>query len=326
MLSDDSLALLLLCSHLGLPKDAELKPLTLREWKSIEDKIPASSITSPGALLGQSAVEIQKILDLPESEAVRLAWLMERRQRLQVELDYYASRGIGVMTRNDPGYPLRYIERLKQSAPLILFYAGEIALAGQPGIAVVGSRNLDETGQNCAAWIGNVCGLSGLVLYSGGARGVDSLSVGEALQARGSAVEVLAGSLDQEVRSREKSVRLSSGDLCMISPYSPEAPFSVGAAMGRNRLIYCLADYALVIACEVEKGGTWAGATEALKAGWGPVFVLDHPGMPDGNQALLQKGGVSFPFPFPESHTNLPGWLSDHGKPPYKPTEQLGFF
>ena len=42
----------------------------------------------------------------------------------------------------------------------------------------------------------------------------------------------------------------------------------MGAEIGRNRLIYCLADYAIVVASDAEKGGTWAGATEALKAGW----------------------------------------------------------
>lgn len=49
-----------------------------------------------------------------------------------------------------------------------------------------------------------------------------------------------------------------------------------------------------VVASDAEKGGTWAGATEALKAEWIPVFVLDHAAMPDGNRLLLQKGGVSF--------------------------------
>jgi predicted Rossmann fold nucleotide-binding protein DprA/Smf involved in DNA uptake len=53
--------------------------------------------------------------------------------------------------------------------------------------------------------------------------------------------------------------------LCLVTPFSPNAGFSIGAAMGRNRLIYCLADYAIVVASDAESGGTWAGATEALK-------------------------------------------------------------
>ena len=46
--------------------------------------------------------------------------------------------------------------------------------------------------------------------------------------------------------------------------------------MGRNRLIYTLADYAIIVASDAETGGTWAGATETLKNGWVPIFVLEH--------------------------------------------------
>ena len=39
-----------------------------------------------------------------------------------------------------------------------------------------------------------------------------------------------------------------------VHPYNPEAPFSVGNAMGRNRLIYALSALTLVVASEVDKG------------------------------------------------------------------------
>ena len=71
---------------------------------------------------------------------------------------------------------------------------------GQPGIAVVGSRHLDENGMECARFVGNACGISGQVLYSGGAKGVDSISMEAALVARGTAVGVLADSLEKAVR------------------------------------------------------------------------------------------------------------------------------
>ena len=189
----------------------------------------------------------------------------------------------------------------------MLFYAGEKALLGQPGIAVVGSRHLDDAGQECAKFIGNACGLSGQVLYSGGARGVDTISMDAALEARGTAVGVLADSLERQVKSRKDA--LSWGDLCLVTPYNPNAGFSVGAAMGRNRLIYTLADYAIVVASEAETGGTWAGATETLKNNWVPVFVLEHGAMPDGNKLLLQKGALAFPHPFKDAPVKLPDWM-----------------
>jgi DNA processing protein len=316
MLSLDSQVLLLVCSHLGLAGDSELAPMTLREWNPLALKIQNSVFKRPGELLGQSTADIQDQLDLPEIQAARLVRLLQRTNSLAIELERLASKGIHVMTRIDSDYPQRYRLRLKEYAPAVLFYAGEPALLGQPGIAVVGSRHLDQAGQECAMFVGNACGLSGLVLYSGGAKGVDTLSMNAALEARGSAVGILADSLERSIRDTGARSAMSRGDLCLASPYSPNAGFSVGAAMGRNRLIYCLADYAIVVASDAEKGGTWGGASETLRAGWIPVFVLNHPAMPEGNRLLLQKGGVAFPHPFPGHHSTLPHWLRDNSAPP----------
>jgi DNA processing protein len=174
---------------------------------------------------------------------------------------------------------------------------------------VVGSRHLDEAGQECAKFVGNACGISGQVLYSGGAKGVDTISMDSALEARGTAVGVLADSLEKVVRTRQAA--LQRGDLCLVTPYSPSAGFSVGAAMGRNRLIYTLADYAIIVTSDAETGGTWAGATDTLKNGWVPVFVLDHAAMPEGNKLLLQKGALPFPHPFKEPPLKLSAWLKE---------------
>lgn len=206
----------------------------------------------------------------------------------------------------------------------MLFYAGEKALLGQPGIAVVGSRYLDEAGQECARFVGNACGLSGQVLYSGGAKGVDTISMEAALEARGSAVGVLADSLERQAKLWREA--LKRGDLCLVTPYSPNAGFSIGAAMGRNRLIYCLADYAIVVASEAETGGTWAGASEALKHNWVPVFVLEHEKMPQGNKLLLQKGALPFPHPFREAPARLAQWLQTRASMQSKQPHQLGLF
>lgn len=326
MLSLDSQVMILLCSHLALAKDDELAPLTLREWNPLARKIQTSPYNRPAGLLGQSADEIKKQFELSDPEALRLVKLLERSDALYIEISRLASLGIQVTTRANPDYPERYRQRLKDSAPTILFYAGEPALLGQPGIAVVGSRHLDQAGQECASFVGNACGLSGLVLYSGGAKGVDSLSMNAALEARGSVVGILADSLERAIRDTGARAALTQGDLCLMTPYSPNAGFSVGAAMGRNRLIYSLADYAIVVASDAGKGGTWSGASETLKTGWVPVFVLDHPDMPDGNRLLLQKGGISFPHPFPEHYSKLPAWLEENSAVSKPNTTQLGLF
>lgn len=299
----DSLTLLLLCSQLGLDDDS-VKPLTLREWNPLVRKMQAASLR-PSDLPRLSDADLRSKLDLDEQLVTRIAYLLSR--EIQSNLKRLESLGIFPLTRADSDYPEKYRSRLKDSAPAVLFYAGEKALLGQPGIAVVGSRHLDEAGQECAKFVGNACGLSGQVLYSGGAKGVDTLSMDAALDARGTAVGVLADSLERAAKSQKEA--LKRGDLCLVTPYSPSAGFSVGAAMGRNRLIYCLADHAIVVASDAETGGTWAGATETLKNKWVPVFVLEHEEMPEGNKLLLQKGALAFPHPFKESPVKLAEWM-----------------
>jgi DNA processing protein len=325
ILSPDSQVILLLCSHLGLSSDPDTAPLTLRDWNPLARKLQAEALR-PGALLDLSEQDLATKLSLSSEEAGRISRLLERRGSLAIELERLESLGIRVLTRADENYPLRYRQRLKDAAPAVFFYAGNRELLGQPGIAVVGSRNVDQVGQDCAAYIGNACAWSGLVLYSGGAKGVDSISMRAALDGRGTAVGVLADSLERAIRVPETRAALMRGDLCLVSPYAPNAGFSVGAAMGRNKLIYTLADYAVVAASDVEKGGTWAGATEALRSEWVPVFVLEYSGMPEGNRELIKKGGIPLPYPFPIDFAKFPDWLNAQaGQIKPKPT-QLGLF
>jgi len=83
-------------------------------------------------------------------------------------------------------------------------------------------------------------------------------------------------------------------------------------AMARNKLIYALSDFGLVIASDAEKGGTWAGAEEVLKAGWVPVFVVEGPNAPDGNRLLIKRGAIPFPDSFDDSPASLGDWLEEH--------------
>ena len=96
--------------------------------------------------------------------------------------------------------------------------------------------------------------------------------------------------------SREARDFLADRRLLLISPYHPEAGFNVGNAMGRNKLIYALADYALVVSADHKKGGTWEGAQEELRRKPArPVFVRLGDSVPMGNRKLIDLGAVAFP-------------------------------
>ena len=312
-LSNDSFALFLLCSHLGLPDEPAAKPLSAREWNQLESKLAASSV-SVTDLPGSSADRIKSTLQINDAEAARLAWLLDRGGVMEQELERLAELGIWIITRLDEDYPPRFTERLKGAAPVLLYGAGSARLLNRRGLAVVGSRNIDQRGVALTEFIGNACAESKLTVYSGGARGVDKTAMGAALLAGGSAAGLLADSLEKGIRAADARTHIEEGQLALATPYSPHASFNVGMAMARNKLIYALSDFGLVIASDAEKGGTWAGAEEVLKAGWVPVFVVEGPNVPDGNRLLIKRGAVPFPDSFDDSPSSLVDWLEEHAR------------
>lgn len=321
-LSDDSIAIIMLCSHLGLPPKPDPAPLTLRHWNPIAKKLSAAGLR-PNDLLGKTVAEIESILGVSTEKAIRITKLLGRGGSIAIELEKLSSLGIWVRTRADDHYPEKYKDKLKEAAPPVIFGAGNEYLPGDPGIAVVGSRNVEEAGQEFAEFIGNACSVNGMVVYSGGARGVDRLSMKAAIDGRGFSVGVLAHSLVKVIREPEYRQAISSGNLTLITSYSPYAGFSVGAAMGRNKLIYTLADYGLVIASDLGKGGTWTGANEVLKNGWVPLFVVSGPDVPEGNKELINKGAIPMPDPFPVEVKEFKSWLDKFSKKSHSPPKQL---
>jgi len=100
--------------------------------------------------------------------------------------------------------------------------------------------------------------------------------------------------------------------LGLLTPYRPDNSFSVGAAMGRNKIIYGSADYAVVVSCDYQKGGTWAGAVETLTAGWCPVFVRSGASVSPGNSELINKGAMPISDAEIDGLGNIIEWMKEH--------------
>jgi DNA processing protein len=322
-LNDDGLVVLALCSALALPEGAATggtAPFTLSEWNKLARQIHGSPLERPAALAGRSAEELVRDLSLPADDAERIAALLDRAGRLALELEDLFSRGMWAVTRLDDRYPKKLRDALKHQAPTVLFGAGDPPLLSRGGLAVIGSRDIDEAGTAFAQEVGRKAAGARLPVVSGGARGTDRLAMGAALEADGLAIGVLADSLERTVRQPDLRQLLLDGQLVLLTPYAPTAGFSVGAAMGRNKVIYGLADYAVVVSSDYQTGGTWAGAVEALKAGWCPVFARDGADVPKGNRELLKLGAASLAEADLKTTDSLPDWLRDHAKT--KPVER----
>lgn len=286
----DSQAIALLCSRLGLGGGGDLKPLTPSNWSALAVRIHNSPLKRPGALIGLGAAELADALELERTAAQRICELLSRGGQLALELERLASRGIWLLTRADDEYPALLRKQLRQTAPPLLFGAGRVELLAQRAVAVIGSRDADQDSLDFATTIGRRLAGAGLAVVSGAAQGVDSAAMLGAVDADGTAVGVVAEALERAVRRQDLRTHLADGTVVLVSAYHPGARFTVGQAMGRNRLIYCLAEAAVVVTSGAT-GGTWTGAVENLKARWVPLFVRED-GERDGNRLLIAQGGV----------------------------------
>jgi len=296
-LSADGLAILALTarSTRGAPGGPGLDgpvPLVPTAFARVARALTAAGAT-PADLLGREAADLERLLGGATGAAEVIARLAARATTLALEVERLEERGIWLVSIADDAYPARLRDRLGDSAPPILYGAGCVELLGAGGVAIVGARNSDAAALRYAADAAVAVARAGRPVVSGGARGVDAAAMDGAADAGGSVIGVLAESLERRARSAEVRTLVADERLVLASPYGADVPFSVGNAMGRNRLIYCLADAALVVSTSEGEGGTWAGATEGLKAGWVPVHVRTGGGAPAGNAALIAHGALA---------------------------------
>lgn len=284
----DTQAIVLLCAPIAV---GDAKPLTPSEWAKLASAIHASELHRPGALVGLPSADLADGLGIETGLADRIAALLDRGGTLAFELERLESRGIWVVTRSDDEYPELLRKRLGLRAPAVLFGAGRREVVAGVGVAVVGSRDASADALELAEDLGRSAARERATIVSGAARGVDRTAMNGAMEIGGSAVGVVPDGLVRMTQQPDVRSALADERLTLVTPYPPEARFNVGYAMGRNKLIYCLADAAVVVATSTASGGTWAGAIENLKAGWVPLWVWDSPSAPPGNRELLALGG-----------------------------------
>jgi len=279
---DDALATILLTSRLCA---SGLKPFTPKPFWKLAEKVD----DKPEVLFTLNHSQLIRDRGLSKEEAKQVLKLFGRATALAFELERLEQSGIKTLTVFDDHYPHHWKERLRHRAPPLLYAAGAVDLLDKPGLGVVGSRDVSQDGGDFAEEVARTAAKRGLPLVSGGARGVDQLAMDAAIKTEGTVIGILADSLLRKLKRSDVRKAIYEGNTVLCSPYSPNAPFSAGNAMGRNKLIYAQARLTVVVASAEGKGGTWSGASEALKEGYGKVAVWRGKGEGAGNDSLEKK-------------------------------------
>jgi predicted Rossmann fold nucleotide-binding protein DprA/Smf involved in DNA uptake len=288
--TDNAKAILLLCGRFGSDDGEQTAPLNIREYDDLENWLWSKG-WQPSDLLKE---EKQEALDeaFAPVEPERMRALLKRGGAMALAVENWTNKGLWVLCRSDGQYPSRLKRHLKRQAPPILYGAGNPELLELGGVAVVGSRDVDAEGGDFARRLGQCAAEAGMQLVSGAARGVDELAMHGAFSAGGRVTGVMADGLFKTAVSGKYREGIREGRLLLVSPYNPDAGFSIGNAMGRNKIIYSMADCAVVVSSGFREGGTWAGAKEELeRLGGRPVFVRSGADVPKGNEELLKMGG-----------------------------------
>ena len=264
---------LLLTSQLGNPDRVSLSPTQLRKLSGL--------ISNTEASREDRELEDRDLIALgctPEL-AHRITTLLQEEELLDHYLLRGARAGCIPITRVTPGYPTVLRKRLGAEAPGCLWAKGDLNLLEQPGIALVGSRDLRSANQAFARESGRQAAFQGLVLISGNARGADLEAQNACLEAGGQVISIVADEL----------TRHTPGDrMLYLSEDSFDAPFSTLRALRRNRTIHSLGRAVLVAQATLQKGGTWDGTSKNLRFGWTNVACFRDGS--DAAQVLTQMG------------------------------------
>ena len=263
-LSPNAQAILLLTAPLiaGRGKPSA-DPLTAGEYRRLARRLRELH-REPADLLDRGADSLLKECG-SHPDAARLERLLGRGFLLGQAVERWRTRAIWVVSRADAGYPQQLKKRLGEDAPPVLYGCGDASILDAGGLAVVGSRNVNEALIEYTEDTGRLIAAARRAVISGGPRGIDQAAMRGAQDAGGIVVGILADGLEKAAVRREHREALMNGRLALICPYDPAARFNVGHAMQRNKLIYAPADAALVVNSDYGEGGTWAGATEQLE-------------------------------------------------------------
>lgn len=181
------------------------------------------------------------------------------------------------LTVTSSGYPLRWLEAFGDLAPPAIWRNGTVPEIRWVG--AVGSREIGADVSDFMRAVGEKSVGLGYGLVSGGASGCDTDAESVALQIGGQVLRILPHGI---------ALRESDG-AAQIALAAPREPFSRQLAMERNALIYAAAEATVVGHARMRTGGTWHGASEALRRQLGRVLLRD-----DGSsavRALANLGG-----------------------------------
>ncbi len=205
---------------------------------------------------------------------------------------YLAANNIEYVTRADPIFPAA-LAQSEVNPPLVLYYKGNLDIAREPCVAVVGTRRASPYGKYATQKIVSELA-ERFTIVSGLATGIDGFAHSAALAAGGNTIAVLGSGIFNVTPVSNLGI---FDEICkkglVISEYTPDVHASEYTFPQRNRIISGLSRGTLVIEA-AERSGSLITADCALEQGR-DVFAV--PGDIDkprslGTNKLIKQGAT----------------------------------
>ena len=220
--------------------------------------------------------------------------LLDKKLESAYNIERYCEKNnIEILRYGEGNYPVS-LTGLK-NPPVILYAKGNLkTLDKKVCVGVVGTRSLTEYGRQAAYKIGYELAVTGAVVVSGLALGIDSVAACGALDAHGKTVAVLGSGVDYIYPSAHKKLaqQIVKNGL-LLSEYPPlEAP-TRGSFPMRNRIISGLSQGTLVIEAN-ERSGALITAKEAILQGRDVFAIPGNINNPTscGTNTLIKDGAT----------------------------------
>ncbi len=305
MISEDTKATLFLTGRFsGEDFERGDGPLSLNEYNRLAVRLHEAGLR-PSDLINVAGADVLLEIASDEAERIRLERILKRGIEAAMRLSQWESSGVRVLGRSDESYPAVWVERLGAKRPPIIYCIGDPSLINGHSIGVVGSRDVDDSGRDFAINIARSAVRDGFSVISGFARGVDQYAMSAALDAGGITIGIVADSLLRNASKTECYEAISEGRMTLVSTCSPDITrFLAWRVMDRNKYIYAASEATVVVETALKTGGTWSGATEAIKNQWSQVLVRANGEAGSGRKALESLGATAID----ETIINEPGW------------------